>query len=197
MYVAEELDAPEEQKESEITEKEESQPTLTAADVIKTWIKTTLATVALFLFLITFVVQGFSVYGSCMEPNLRTGERVLGNKLIYRFTTPSRGDIIVFRYPKDPSKTYIKRVIGLPGETIEIRQGHVFINEKPLKEPYVINTPHDSYGPVYVEPGKFFVMGDYRDQSNDSRYWGELPIRNVEAKAWIRYWPVRRATLVR
>lgn len=179
----------------DVTELLDTEPTTVA--VLKSWLRVLITSVALFLFTVTFIAQGFSVFGSCMEPNLRTGERVLGNKLIYRIESPARGDVIVFKYPKNPEKTFIKRVVGLPGETLEIRGGRVYINDRPLSEPYLVNAPHGSYGPETIKPGKLFVMGDYRDQSNDSRYWGELPVRNVEAKAWIRYWPVKRMDLMR
>jgi signal peptidase I len=149
-------------------------------------------TLVVFLIFTMFVVQGFKVYGSCMEPNLTTGERILGNKFVYMFERPARGDVIVFRYPLDPSRIYIKRVIGLPGETIEIRKGVVYVDDKPLKEDYVRRVPHGDYPKTWVRPDHLFVMGDFRDASNDSRYWGELPMENVEAKIWLRYWPMQK-----
>jgi signal peptidase I len=155
--------------------------------------ETFVMTVVVFLILVTFVVQGYKVSGSCMEPNLYTGERLLGNKFIYRFEKPIRGDVVVFKYPADPRKIFIKRIIGLPGDLIEIRAGKVFVNTKPLDEhTYVINSPHGCYGPIHVSKSRLFVLGDNRDQSNDSRYWGELPVRNIQAKAWLRYWPIGR-----
>jgi signal peptidase I len=196
MPVAEELDAVIQQEQLLIPEDESSSPKLSIAELVKMWLRTALVTALLFFFLVAFVIQGFRVYGSCMEPNLHTGERVLGNKLIYRFKSPARGDVVVFKYPKDPSKIYIKRVIGLPGEVIEIKQGRVFINDAQIHEPYLLYLTHDSYGPERIKPNSLFVMGDHRDQSNDSRFWGELPIRNIEAKAWVKYWPVKKATLL-
>ena len=185
----------------EITEEpiEDKKPKreLNAAIIIKTWLQTAVVTVVLFLFLVTFVVQGFAVSGSCMEPNLKTGERLLGNKLIYRFSSPTRGDVVVFKYPVDPSKMYIKRIIGMPGETIEIRNGHVSIDGEQLREPYLVHASHGSYGPEKIKSDCYFVMGDFRDQSNDSRIWGELPIKDVEAKAWVRFWPPKRIDLLR
>lgn len=159
-------------------------------------VKASMMTLILFLLMITFIVQGFKVYGSCMEPNLNTGERLLGNKFIYRFEKPSRGDVIVFRYPKDPKRIYIKRVIALPGERLSIRSGSVYINGKKLTEPYVRYIPHGDYTETRISEDCLFVMGDFRDVSNDSRYWGELPLRNVQAKVWVKYWPVRRAEMV-
>jgi signal peptidase I len=165
--------------------------------VLRCCLQTVVITAALFFLITNFAAQGFAISGSCMEPNLHTGERVLGDKLSYRLTSPSRGDIVVFRYPVDPNRTYVKRVIGLPGETIEVRAGQVYINHKQLREPYVVRTPHGDYGPETIKPGKLFVMGDYRDQSNDSRVWGELPVENIKAKAWVRYWPPTRAQVMK
>lgn len=155
-------------------------------------------TFLVFLFLVTFVVQGFKVYGSCMEPNLVTGQRLLGNKFVYRFDTPKRGDIVVFKYPLDPTRIFIKRVIGLPGETVEIRNGKVYIDKNKLSEGfYVKNAVHGSFPPEKIPTGSVFVLGDNRDQSNDSRYWGDLPLSNIEAKAWVRYWPMSQFGVVR
>jgi signal peptidase I len=170
---------------------------LTIAALARNWLQMAVMTVALFLFLVTFVVQGFAISGSCMEPNLVTGERLLGNKLVYRLYSPARGDVVVFHCPTDPNRMYIKRVIALPGETIEIRDGRVYIDGQKLREPYLVHTPHGFYGPQKVGPDNLFVMGDHRDQSNDSRNWGELPIQNVEAKAWVRFWPPGRLDLMR
>ncbi len=146
--------------------------------------------------MLVFGTRGFYVYGSCMEPNLRTGERVLASRIPYLVGNINRGDVIIFRYPHDPSKNYVKRVIGLPGDSVQIRGGELFINGEPLPEPYRQLTAHGDYGPERVKPGNLFVLGDNRDQSNDSRYWGELPLANVEAKALLRYWPLNRADLI-
>lgn len=156
-------------------------------------IETVFMTVVVFLILVTFVIQGYKVSGSCMEPNLYTGERLLGNKFIFHFEKPVRGDVIVFKYPPDPRKVFIKRIIGMPGDTVLIREGKVYVNSKPLDEhEYVKNIPHGDYGPTKVTKNHLFVLGDNRDESNDSRFWGELPISNIQAKAWLRYWPVYR-----
>jgi signal peptidase I len=142
--------------------------------------------------LLVFGTRGFYVYGSCMEPNLKTGERVLAARFSYWFNPPQRGDVVIFKYPCDPSKNYVKRVIGLPGDTVEIRRGHLFVNGELLSEPYKLLAAHGDYGPARVRAGKLFVLGDNRDQSNDSRYWGELPLENVQAKALLLYWPPSR-----
>jgi signal peptidase I len=160
------------------------------------WVETLLTTLLIFLFVESFVVQGFKVYGSCMEPNLYTGERLLGNKLIYHFDQIHRGDIVVFRPPHRPDTPFIKRVIGLPGEVLEIRDNLVYINGRRLNEPYLRNAWHDNRPAERIPAGMVYVMGDNRDNSSDSRSWGELPLANVHAKAWLRYWPLSRLEIL-
>jgi signal peptidase I len=160
------------------------------------WLHTLVVAGGLFLFTETFLLQGFSVHGSCMEPNLYTGERLLGNKLRYRLHPPQRGDVVVFRYPDNPRKIYVKRVVALPGEMIAIRDGTVYLNGKPLHESYVVNPAHGSYPPTRVPQGQYFMLGDNRDHSSDSRTWGFVPARHLEGKVWLRYWPLRRAGLL-
>ncbi|HEU4751630.1 MAG TPA: signal peptidase I [Armatimonadota bacterium] len=148
---------------------------------------------ALIVFFIvqTWVMQGYRVFGSCMEPNLCTGERLLGSKLALA-SGIHRGDVVVFHPPHRPDTAFIKRIIGLPGETIEIRNNRVYVNDRELNEPYLHRAWHDDRPPERIADDKVFVMGDNRDNSNDSRMWGELPVRNIQAKAWVRYWPLNR-----
>lgn len=146
--------------------------------------------------MLVFGTRGFYVYGSCMEPNLRTGERVLASRFGFIFGGVKRGDVVIFKYPCDPTKNYVKRVIGLPGDTVEIRHGLMYVNGERLHEPYKQFAAHGNYGPERVQQGKLFVLGDNRDQSNDSRYWGELPLNLVEAKAIMLYWPLDRVHLL-
>ena len=122
-----------------------------------------------------FVVQGYCVSGACMEPHLYTGQRVLAYKMAYSVHPPRRGDIVIFAYPRDVRETYVKRVVGLPGETVAIRKGQVFINDTLLPEAYRIFRAHGDWGPQFVPHDQYFVMGDNRDVSDDSRYWGDLP----------------------
>lgn len=158
----------------------------------RTIVRCTLLVMVLSCAMLVFGTRGFLVYGSCMEPNLKTGERVLAARFPYLFGGPNRGDVVIFRYPKDPSKNYVKRVIGLPGDEVEIRGGIILINGQQLNEPYKEYLAHGDYGPTFVHPDMLFVLGDNRDQSNDSRFWGELPIANIQAKAMLRYWPLSR-----
>src|SRR2546423_5976687 len=149
---------------------------------------TSVATI-FFCVVLLFGTRGFYVYGSCMEPNLKTGERVLASRVPYFLGSPGRGEVVIFRYPGDPSKNYVKRIIGVAGDNVEIRRGRLYVNGDAASEPYKQLESHGDYGPVRVRAGSLFVLGDNRDQSNDSRYWGELPLANVEAKALLRYWP--------
>jgi signal peptidase I len=171
--------------------------------------------VILALFVRTWVVQAFKIPTGSMENNLLIGDHLLVNKFVFAPTTSSlerallpitdvrRGDIVVFKYPEDPERDFIKRVVGLPGETLELRDKRVYINGTMVDEPFVhfleppgANafhefTPFDvktAYGPVTIPPAHFFVMGDNRDNSQDSRYWGFLPAPYVKGKALVVYW---------
>jgi signal peptidase I len=173
--------------------------------------------VILALFIRTFVVQAFKIPTGSMENNLLIGDHLLVNKFVYGPTLSGlettllpideikRGDVVVFKYPEEPERDFIKRIIGLPGETLELRNKRVFINGRPLDEPYVrfLEPPSDSasgdpdftefdlrkqYGPVTVPAHHYFAMGDNRDNSQDSRYWGFLPRDYVKGKALMVYW---------
>jgi signal peptidase I len=144
-----------------------------------------------------FVMQGFCVSGECMEPHLYTGERVLANKLAYHLGAPKRGEIVIFDYPKDTRQIYVKRVIGLPGETVAIQNGLVSINGKLLPEPYKTYEAHGDMAPRIIPSGQYFVMGDNRDVSDDSRYWGNLPRYDLIGQAVACYWPPSRCQVLR
>jgi len=158
----------------------------------------------------TFVVQAFKIPSGSMIPTLEIGDHILVNKFIYGFripytrirllpfTKPERGDVIVFVYPEDKSKDFIKRVIAVGGDTVEIRDKKVFINGKPWDDPHAFFTdpriiprgmdPRDNFGPVKVPEGELFVMGDNRDNSRDSRYWGFVHVGEVKGKAFLIYY---------
>jgi len=150
------------------------------------------------ILLITYVVQAFKVQGTSMSPELKDGERILVNKFLYYFGDIERGDVVVFWYPEDPKLSFIKRVVALPGETVEIRSGEVFVNGRLIEEPYVSGTNADlrSFPSHEVRPGHFFVLGDNRKGSNDSRSWGLVPERYVYGKAFLCIWPPREAGVV-
>jgi signal peptidase I len=150
--------------------------------------------------MVVFVVQPVKVEGTSMLTRLHDGDRIFVNKLIY-YGVPKlqRGDIVVFWYPNDPSKNYIKRVVGLPGETVEVREGRVIINNVELDEPYLdphLNVAHMSLQPTIVKDHYYFVMGDNRDNSSDSRYWGLVPEKYIYGKALFRYWPLADASMI-
>lgn len=154
--------------------------------------------IAVFVLFGVFIAQPVVVEGTSMVPELHNGERLLVNKLVYyNFESVSwghieRGDIVVFWYPKEPNKSFVKRVIGLPGENVELRNGVVYINGTQLNEPY-LDTEHNQNLPNYrsekpVEEHHYFVMGDNRDNSSDSRIWGLVPEKYIYGKAFFRYW---------
>jgi len=167
---------------------------------IGVWLRDLSLSVALALSVILFLYRPVKVEGTSMMPGLENSERLFINKFIYRFgiADVQRGDTVVFWSPPDPTKSYIKRVIGLPGDVIEIREGTVYLNEKRLVEPYVNpnNYDHISAQRLRVPADHYYVMGDHRNSSNDSRAWGPVPRANIYGKAVFAYWPLHRLGLV-
>ena len=160
----------------------------TARPLIREAIETIILTAIIFL-LIRSVAQNFRIEGYSMEPNFHDGQYLITDKISYRFHDIERGDVIVFQYPRAPQRDFIKRVIGLPGEKVEIRHGVVYINGKRLEEPYGPNPGSYSWGPETVPKDSYFVLGDNRNNSSDSHTWGMLPRKNIVGKAWAIYWP--------
>ena len=190
----------------------------TIRDVVETLVLT-----AVIFLLVRSVVQNFKVEGRSMEPTLHNGQYLVINKALYWhvdadivdkilpgavsasarrdgamfvFGEPERGDIIVFRYPKDPSRDFIKRVIALPGDTVEIRQGKVYVNGNYVDEAYINETANYSWPAHKMDPGEYFVLGDNRNNSSDSHVWGPVPRDNIIGKAWVSYWPVDQLGLL-
>ncbi len=148
--------------------------------------------------MVIFVVQPVKVEGTSMEPRLEPRDRIFVNKFVYYLSDVKRGDIVVFWYPKDKTKSFIKRVIGLPGESVEVRSGVVYLNGQKLVEPYLAGEfDHDSYPLQVVPPESYFVLGDHRNSSNDSRDWGFVPEQNIFGEAVFRYWPLSKLGLIR
>lgn len=162
---------------------------------------------AIALFIRTFIVQAFKIPSGSMLETLQIGDHLLATKFAYgikipftdkylfRGDDPQRGDVIIFPYPNDPDVDYIKRIVGVPGDVIEIRDKQFYRNGQPIREAYVIHTDpegvepvRDNYGPVTIPPDKYFVMGDNRDNSMDSRFWGLVDRDSIKAKAWRIYW---------
>jgi len=155
------------------------------------WLRDLVLSILLAFLVIVFLYQPVQVEGTSMMPRLSNHERIFINKFVYRLEPIQRDDIVVFWYPLDPSKSYIKRVVGLPGERVSIRDGSVYIDDKPLVEPYIPPDYFDrqSYPPVLVEPDHFYVLGDHRESSNDSRVWGTVDRKYIYGKAVFVYWP--------
>ena len=189
------------------TEKEDSSSKKSS---LRENIEAILVAILLALFIRAFVVQAFKIPSGSMKPTLLIGDHILVNKFIYGIKLPywgktlipvkkpDRGDVVVFKFPEDPSKDFIKRVVGIAGDTVEIRSKQVYINQKPLKALYGVNTdaseipallqPRDNFGPVTVPPHSLFVLGDNRDHSYDSRFWGFVDLEALKGKAFIIYW---------
>lgn len=191
-----------------------------ARGVLRELLETAIFILLVFL-IVRGVIQNFKIEGQSMEPNLHTGQYILVNKIVYfhfdmnaplrllpgnadlasrivyPFHMPRRGEIVVFEYPRDMSKDYIKRVIGLPGDTVLIKDGQVYVNDQLLDEAYLQGVQTTCRGddpcnfgqPVTVPQGAVFVMGDNRNNSSDSREWGALPLDGIIGKAWVSYWP--------
>ncbi|MDI9567869.1 MAG: signal peptidase I [bacterium] len=158
--------------------------------IVREYLECVAIALVLAFFIITFVVQSFVVDGSSMEPTLHHGQRLLVNKFIYYFTRPQRGDIIVFQYPANPREDFIKRVIGVGGDHIQIKDGKVFVNGHPLEEPYLLEPTYGDFEGT-VPPDSYFVLGDNRNNSRDSRYpdVGMLLREDIIGKAALIYWP--------
>jgi len=164
----------------------------TLGEEVKDWIVSILIAVVLAFFIRYFIVELYMVEGPSMRPTLVNNERLVVNKFIYRFKPPERNDIIVFRYPRDPSRDFIKRVIGIPGDTIEIKDGRVFVNGQLLNETYILEKTRGSYSLATVPEGHIFVMGDNRNNSEDSRFKdvGFVSHDLVKGKAVMIFWPL-------
>jgi signal peptidase I len=159
---------------------------------IRVWTRDLLIAIGLALVIIVFLYQPVKVEGTSMAPLLSDQERIFINKFIYRFEPIHRGDVVVFWYPLDRTKSFIKRVIALPGETVEIRRGTVYVNGHPISEPYVPPQYEDlsDFGPEPVPMDDYFLMGDHRISSNDSRVFGPVASRYIYGRAVFAYWPV-------
>jgi signal peptidase I len=162
--------------------------------VVAVWVRDLLVSLAISAFIIIFLYQPVKVEGTSMMPGLEDQERIFVNKFVYRWEPIQRGDIVVFRYPRDPSKSYIKRVIGTAGDRIRIENGQVYVNDEALDEDYVPSEYADarSYAEVTVPANSYFVLGDHRTMSNDSRDFGPVNDRYIYGKAVFGYWPMEK-----
>ncbi len=164
------------------------------------WTETIIVAFVLALIIRAFFLQVFWIPSSSMEPTLDIQDRIVVNKVVYHFREPRRQEIVVFRQAsqqeKEPKKDLIKRVMGLPGETLEIKDGIVYINGKEIEEDHPLNRDFSNFGPVDIPRDSYFVLGDNRPASADSRYWGFLPGKNIIGPAFIRIWPFSKVGLI-
>jgi len=156
------------------------------------WLRDLLLSVLLAFTIIYFLYQPVQIEGTSMMPGLKNHERIVVNKIAYQVEPIHRGDIIVFHYPLDPAESFIKRVIGLPGDWVRISDGQVYVNGKRIQEPYILPAylGEETCAPVHVAPNHFYVLGDHRDFSNDSRDWGTVARKYIYGKAVFAYWPL-------
>jgi signal peptidase I len=194
--------APEDDPDIEVNYIEETSSSAGLWAEVKSITRDIIFAAVMAVLIVVFVVQPVKVEGTSMQPRLENDERIFVNKFEYNFEAIQRGDIIVFWYPEDPTKSFIKRVIGLPGESIDMdANGHITINGQVIPEPYLApqrnlaararwNQVRSDF--KYVKPHYYFVMGDNRDASNDSRSWGLVPEKYIYGKAMFRYWPLPR-----
>ena len=171
----------------------------TRAMVLSVWVRDLVISLAISCFIIIFLYQPVKVEGTSMMPSLADQERIFVNKFVYRLEPIQRGDVIVFRYPRDPSKSFIKRVIGLAGDHIQIDAGRVLVNGNPIDEEYVPRAYEDerSYSEIVVPTDSYFVLGDHRSLSNDSRDFGPVGQSYIYGKAVFGYWPMDKMGRVR
>ncbi len=190
-----------EQPASPLHARRSTPPGPTSAIAAISWLRDLTVSVLIAVVVILFLYQPVRVEGTSMMPALVDQERIFINKFAYRFgiSDIQRGDTVVFWFPGDPSKSFIKRVIGVPGDKVQVTDGQVSVNERPLDEPYVPDAyrDHVSTPPRVVPPGEYFVLGDHRSSSNDSRMWGTVPRHYIYGKAAFVYWPLDRMGLLR
>lgn len=148
------------------------------------------------VFFRTFIACGYQVEGGCMEPQLYDRERVIANRLLYHFREPRLGEVVVFPFPRDPSKDFVKRIVGMPGDLVAIRDGRLWRNRRPVEERFAKEPAWGVFGPVRVPAGQVFVMGDNRNNSLDSRAWGFLDLKRITGRVEFRYWPPTRVGIV-
>jgi signal peptidase I len=166
--------------------------------LVRGWVKwlreileTILPAILIAILINLFLAQPTRVHGQSMEPSLHTDQRLIVEKISYHLHGPRRGDVVVFSMPQQSDELLIKRVIGLPGETVEIRSGKVYVNGAVLDEPYLEQETRGRFGPVVVPPLHVFVLGDNRSFSNDSRAFDAVPIKDILGRAWFSYWPLQ------
>jgi signal peptidase I len=159
------------------------------------WIKTVASAAVYAVLIVTFGFQVARVEGLSMAPTLEDQDRLIVNKLIYRISSPHKGDIVMLYYPVNPDKSFVKRVIAEENDLVRIVDGRVFVNDVPIRDDYVPSEfrSHDDWGPQMIQEGYYFVMGDHRNNSSDSRHWGLVPKKYIIGKVQVRWWPLPEA----
>ena len=188
------MEMPEQQTPPVQPEEAPPAPESSGLRTLRTWMRDLFFSVLISFFIILFVYQPVKVEGGSMEPGLEDQEHIFINKLVYRLESIERGDIVVFRYPRDTHKSFIKRVIALPGDRIRISYGHVFVNDEQVPEPYVPSDYQDakSFPETVVPNNAYFMLGDHRSASNDSREFGPIMRSYIYGKAVFGYWPMEK-----
>lgn len=186
------------------------EPVMKKKHIVREYAESIIVAILLALVIRTFIVQAFKIPSGSMEDTLLIGDHLLVTKFLYgtkipftdkkilKIRDPKQGDVIVFEYPEDPSKDFIKRVVGTPGDVIEVKDKKLFVNDKPYNNPHEVHkekeiipkeqNPRDNFGPFTVPANSYFVMGDNRDRSYDSRFWGVVPSAKIKGLAFIKYW---------
>ena len=162
------------------------------------WLKTFASAAVYAALIVTFGFQVARVEGKSMEPTLADQDRLIVNKALYKFFRPPLpGEVVMLYYPRDPDQSFVKRVIATAGDTVRIEDGRVYVNEVLLADEYVPPEyrSHENHCPEVVEPARYFVMGDHRNDSSDSRHWGQVPEKYVIGKVQLRWWPLTTATI--
>jgi signal peptidase I len=159
------------------------------------WVRTLASAAVYATLIVTFGFQVARVEGQSMAPTLADQDRLIVNKLRYRLTSPQRGDIVMLYYPLNPDKSFVKRVIAEEGDTVRVVDGRVYVNDVPMRDDFVPAEyrSHDDWGPQVIPEGYYFVMGDHRNNSSDSRHWGFVPKKYIIGKVQVRWWPVPQA----
>lgn len=168
-----------------------------AGEEVVAWVKTLASAAVYATLIVTFGFQVARVEGQSMAPTLTDQDRLIVNKLVYRLGEPRRGDIVMLYYPINPDKSFVKRVIAEEGDEVRIVDGRVFVNDVPLSDEYVPEEfrSHEDWGPQRIDEGYYFVMGDHRNNSSDSRHWGLVPKKYIIGKVQVRWWPLPAARL--
>ncbi len=175
------------------------------AQKIREWSESLIIALIVALSIRMFVVEAFKIPSGSMKPTLEIGDRIFVNKFIYKFQIPARGDIVVFRYPEEPKRYFVKRLVAVAGEKVEIKKGSITINGEIIKEPEIFKNTYyynkGKYGiennAVIVPDASFYFLGDNSAFSKDSRYWGYVPKKYIVGKAFLRFWPLWRVGLIR